>query len=194
LSKTRCRIVSIDRSDTFDTWRKRERKQKLEMIFFIWWKTTSVAKQQTLEMAMIDWKENFPIVFQMANMNVSKSLDIDQWDQAILRAKTTLIKPYSKVDNYRIKDLWKQFSFYYNSAYIVYRRRSTSTNTEWTLYDSYGWTNPKYRSFSKSFVFRSIEIASCCCIIIINNNRSSFPSTMYWCSTYEPSTCWWFSW
>jgi len=41
----------------------------------------------------------------MANMNVSKSLDIDQWGQAILRAKTTLIKPYSKVDNYRIKDL-----------------------------------------------------------------------------------------
>lgn len=47
----------------------------------------------------------------MTNMNLSKSLDVDQWGQAILRAKTTLIKPYSKVDDIQNLNIEKYFVF-----------------------------------------------------------------------------------
>jgi hypothetical protein len=67
----------------------------------------------------------------MANTNSSETGtneikdDNQQWGQAILRAKTALIKPYSKVKKIKFRKL---ISFIFNL--LVHWRRSSSTNTQ----------------------------------------------------------------
>jgi hypothetical protein len=65
----------------------------------------------------------------MASIDVTENLedqnDINQWGQAILRSKTTLIKPHSKVK----ESLKNKTNYLINFYLIVHSRRSSSTYT-----------------------------------------------------------------
>ena len=58
--------------------------------------------------------------------DITENNDLNQWGQAILRAKTTLIKPQSKVrdEEKLISELIRL------SIFLVYGRRSSSTFTK----------------------------------------------------------------